>query len=224
MIIKHWPDGEKPREKLLERGVGSLSEAELLAIFLRTGIKGKTAVDLARELLLHFGGLKRVFGANQNEFCQIKGLGLTKYIEMQAIIELAKRYLVEYSKSDQVLKTSAQTKQFVLAKLGRNEQEVFGCLFLNNKNHLLAFKELFYGSINRMEIYPREIARAAMTYNAVSVICAHNHPSGDSSPSDADVRVTKQLRSALELIDIRLLDHIVVGGNQAISLAESGFL
>jgi len=223
MGIKNWPEQERPREKLLSKGASTLSDAELIAIFLRSGVKGKSALDMARDLLKQFGSLQKLFHVTSDEFCHIPGLGLAKYTELQAILEIIRRYLFESAQMADTMAHVSVVKQFLSAKLGGMEQEIFGCLFLNNKHRIIAFKELFYGSIDRSEIYPREVVKAALAHNAAAVIFTHNHPSGDPTPSEADLAVTERLKTALALIDIRVLDHIIVGSNNCISLTEAGF-
>ncbi len=222
MSIKTWPEQERPREKLLALGSEGLSNAELLAIFLRIGSKGKTAVDLARDLLKQFGDLKTLFNLPLQEFCRVRGLGSAKYAQLQAVLEMSRRYLLEDIKSKPFLHSSQATKQYLLALLGQRKKEVFGCLFLDSKHCIIAFQELFQGSIDRADIYPREVVKAALQHNAAAVILAHNHPSGDPEPSQADIQVTKKLRSALHLVEIRVLDHIVVGRNKSVSFVETG--
>lgn len=224
MGIKNWPEQERPREKLLSKGASTLSDAELIAIFLRSGVKGKSALDMARDLLKQFGSLQKLFHVTSDEFCYFPGLGLAKYTELQAILELIRRYLFESAQMSDAMAHVSVVKQFLSAKLAGMEQEVFGCLFLNNKHRIIAFKELFYGSIDRSEIYPREVVKAALAHNAAAVIFTHNHPSGDPTPSDADLAVTEKLKTALALIDTRVLDHIIVGSSGCVSLTETGFL
>jgi len=224
MSIKNWPSNERPREKMLLHGSSVLSDAELLAIFLRTGVKGKTSVDLARQLLTHFGNLRTLLHADLKAFSTIQGVGSAKYIELQAVLELSRRYLFEAVQESEVLENSFKTRQYLMAKLGCYKQEVFACLLLDSKNRMIAFKELFTGSIDRADVYPREVVKAALAHNAVAIIFAHNHPSGDPQPSSSDIALTKQLQAALNLVDIRVLDHIVVGSYQAISFVEQGLL
>jgi DNA repair protein RadC len=222
MTIKSWPEQERPREKLLTNGSENLSNAELLAIFLRTGVKGKNAIELACELLTEFGSLRSIFEASPQEFCRHHGLGPAKYVQLQAVLELSRRYLFENIEEIDVLTNLPAAKQYLLAKLGHYKHEIFGCLFLDSKHKVLAFKKLFHGSIDRSEVYPREVIKAALAYHATAVILTHNHPSGDPNPSDMDILVTKHLRKALALVDISVLDHIVIGRRQAISLVEEG--
>jgi len=218
MSIKQWPKAERPREKLLAQGPASLSNAELLAIFLRTGIKNKNAVELARQLLIEFGDLHTLFHASQQDFCKILGLGESKYILLKAILEISCRYLFEEIQQKEYLTNTNATKTYLQAKLGHQKKEVFACLLLDSKNRIIAFQELFYGCIDRATIYPSEVVKFALHHHASALILAHNHPSGDPSPSEHDKILTKRLQAALELVDIRVLDHIIVGQNKALSI------
>lgn len=223
MAISDWPLAERPREKLLDRGAQALSDAELLAIFLRTGIAGKTALDLARELLAGFGGLRPLISASQHEFCSAKGLGDAKYVQLQATLEIARRHLLETLARESALTSPALTRQYLKARLRDYRHEVFMALFLDSQHQVLAAEELFQGSIDGASVYPREVVKRCLFHNAAAVIFAHNHPSGIAEPSDADVRITKRLTQALALIDVRVLDHVVVG-ETLVSLAERGLL
>jgi DNA repair protein RadC len=224
LAIKHWPSSERPREKLLQKGVAALSDAELLAIFLRTGCAGKSAVDLARELLTQFGGLRPLLEASQQHFCQGLGLGQAKYTQLQAVIEMARRHLAETLQKNDALGSPELVKQFLRAKLRHKPHEVFVVLMLDNQNRLLHYHELFNGTIDGASVYPREVVKAVLAQNAAAVIFAHNHPSGVAEPSRADHAITQRLKDALGLIDVRVLDHIVVGDGQEISFAEKGWL
>ncbi|WP_026154744.1 RadC family protein [Thiolinea disciformis] len=223
MPIKDWPADERPREKLLLRGAQSLSDAELLAIFLRTGTRGKTAVDLARELLHDFNGLRALFEAEEAQFCQANGLGQAKFVQMQAVLEMSRRYLRERLKRGDVLSDPDAVRLYLLAKLRDQPAEVFACVFLDNRHRVIAFEELFFGTIDSASIYPREVVRRVMKHNAAAVIFAHNHPSGVAEPSQADERITQKLKDALALLDVRVLDHFVIG-DQVVSFAERGLL
>lgn len=223
MTIASWPVAERPREKLLARGAQALSDAELLAIFLRTGIAGKTAVDLARDLLAEFGGLRPLLDASQTQFCGVKGLGDAKYAQLQAVLEMARRHLLETLKRDNVLTSPALTRQYLKARLRDYRHEVFLCLFLDSQHRVLAAEELFEGSIDGASVYPRDVVQHCLRHNATAVIFAHNHPSGIAEPSDADIRITARLKQALALIDVRVLDHVVVG-DTLVSLAERGLV
>ena len=224
MAIRDWPAGERPREKLLAKGAASLSEAELLAIFLRIGIKGKSAVDLARQSLSHFGSLRALLTASQEDFCAIPGLGPAKYAQLQATLEMARRHLGEPLERGKPLTDPAATRKYLLARLRDMPHEVFSCLYLDNRHRVIAFEELFRGTIDGATVHPREVVRAALKHNAAALIFAHNHPSGVAEPSDADRRLTRRLADALALVDIRVLDHFVVGDGEVASFAERGWL
>ena len=224
MPISDWPEQERPREKLLAKGAASLSDAELLAIFLRTGRQGKTAVDLSRDLLTEFDGLRGIIEADSSTFCQTRGLGLAKYSQIQAAIELGKRYLEENLGKKDVLSSPNDTKNFLLAQLRAYPHEVFACLFLDNRHQIISFDEMFSGTIDGASVYPREVVKQALARNAAAVIFAHNHPSGIAEPSLADKNITRRLQEALKLVDIRVLDHFIIGDNTAISFAELGLL
>jgi DNA repair protein RadC len=224
MAIKDWPARERPRERLLQHGPQSLSDAELLAIFLRTGVSGKSAVDLARDLLGRFGSLRPLLAAPREAFCAAPGLGEAKYAQLQAVLEMGRRHLYERLERGSPLSSPAQTAQFLQARLRDCPHEVFAVLFLDNRHRVLAFEELFRGTIDGASVHPREVVRRALTHNAAAVILSHNHPSGVAEPSQADQRITARLRDALELIDVRLLDHLIVGDGNCCSLAECGLL
>lgn len=224
MPIKHWPAAERPREKLLQKGSSALSDAELLAIFLRTGIKGKTAVDLARDIIIQFGSLRRLADADVKTFCKTRGLGPAKYVQINAAMEFGKRYLENTLQQGELLTSPDKTRTYLVAQLRAYPHEVFACLFLNNRHHIISFDKLFSGTIDGASVYPREVVKRALGHNAAAVIFAHNHPSGIAEPSTADINLTRRLKSALELVDIRVLDHFVIGENQAVSFAERGLL
>lgn len=224
MAITDWPLAERPREKLLERGPEALSDAELLAIFLRTGCAGKSAVDLARELIARFGGLRPLMEASQQEFCSAQGLGVAKYTQLQAVMEMARRHLSEGLRQGELLNSAVAARQYLRAQLRHRRQEVFSVLYLNSQHRLLAYKEHFYGTIDGASVYPREVVKEALAQNAAAVIVAHNHPSGVAEPSQADIRITERLASALELVDVRLLDHFIIGDTEEVSFAQHGLL
>lgn len=224
MAITDWPKQERPREKLLTHGAQTLSDAELLAIFLRTGVKGKTAVDLSRDLLEQFGGLRDLLSLTHHQFCQQRGLGLAKYVQLHAGLEIGKRYLQAGLQRLDILNNATATRNFIAARLQTQPHEVFACLFLDSRNRIIRFEELFHGTIDNATVYPRVVARRALDHNAASVILAHNHPSGIAEPSEADKVLTQQLVNALALMDIRVLDHIIVGDGQTTSMAERGYL
>ena len=224
MAIQDWPVAERPREKLLERGASALSDAELLAIFLRTGMAGKTAVDLARELLNRYGSLRELFQVPAPELCAIAGLGDAKVAQLHAALELGRRYLAERLKRGMELRSVDDTRAYLQAELRDRTQEVFCCLFLDNRHRVLAFEELFRGTLNGTAVYPREIVRRAIGHNAAAVILVHNHPSGVAEPSRADELLTARLKEALAMIDVRLLDHLIVGDGEMVSFGERGLL
>jgi len=224
MSISSWPLSERPREKLLERGPNALSDAELLAIFLRTGVKGKTALDLARELLTEHGDLRSLLQASQSRFCQSHGLGQAKYVQLQAVIEMSKRVLHIGLKRGDALTSPTATRQLVSYELRDEPREVFACLFLDNQHRVISFERLFWGTINAASVYPREVVRRALEISSAAVIFAHNHPSGIAEPSQADRQITDHLVSALSLIDVRVLDHFVVGDQEVVSFAERGMI
>ncbi len=224
MAISDWPETERPREKLLALGPQALSDAELLAIFLRTGVAGCSAVELARQLVHEYGGLRKLLQADRNSFCANRGLGQAKYAQLQAVLELARRHLAESLTRGQPLTNPTDTQHYLTARLGDYPYEVFACLFLDTRHRLICYEELFRGTIDGASVHPREVVRRTLQHNAAAVILAHNHPSGIAEPSDADRRITQRLKDALALIDVRLLDHIVVGDQVATSLAERGYL
>jgi len=224
MRITDWPVAERPREKLLTRGPAALSDAELLAIFLRTGVRGKTAVDLARELLAEFGSLRALLGADHKRFCEGHGLGDAKYIQLQAVLEMARRHLFESLQTGELLNSPEATGRFLMARLRHLPHEVFACLYLDNRHRVIHFEELFRGTINGASVHPREVVKQALGHNAAAVILAHNHPSGISEPSEADRQLTRRLKEALALVDIRVLDHLIVGEGPAYSFAEYGLI
>ena len=222
--IRDWPAAERPREKLLRRGPGMLSDAELLAIFLRTGLRGKTAVDLARELLAAFGSLRALLDADRTAFCAHAGLGDAKFAQLQAILEMARRHLQEQLSREDSLENPDTTRRFLTARLRHLPHEVFACLFLDNRHRVIAFEELFRGTIDGASVHPREVVRRVLHFNAAAVILAHNHPSGVPEPSRADVQLTRRLVDALALVDVRVLDHFIVGEGSGVSFAERGLI
>lgn len=224
MPIKDWPRDERPREKLLQRGPQALSDAELLAIFLRTGVRGKSAVDLARNLLGRFGGLRAFLTAGRADVCREVGLGAAKYVVFQAALELGRRHLAEKLQRGTALQSTDDTRRYLQAQLRDRAQEVFCCLFLDNRHRVLAFEELFQGTLNGTAVYPREIVKRAMHHNAAAVILVHNHPSGVAEPSRQDEVLTEKLKESLTLLDVRLLDHFVVGDGEVVSFGERGLL
>lgn len=224
MAISEWPEQERPREKLLQRGAGALSDAELLAIFIRTGVRGKTAVDIARELLARYGGLRELLAANPDELYEAPGLGEAKYAQLQASLEMGRRFLAEKLKRDVILGSTRDTQEFLQAQLRDRKNEVFCVLFLDNRHRVLSFEEMFQGTLNGTAVYPREILKRALRHNAAAVILVHNHPSGVAEPSRADELLTNRLKEALALVDIRLLDHLIVGDGETVSFSERGLI
>ncbi len=224
MPISDWPAQERPREKLLLNGAHTLSDADLLAIFLRTGIRGKTAVDLAMDLLNGYGGLRPILLADQQRFCRSPGLGVAKYALLKATLEMSRRHLQETLNLGEGLASPADTRRFLAAHLRDYPHEVFACLFLDNRHRVIKFQELFHGTVNGASVYPREIVKWALSHNATAVIFAHNHPSGVTEPSRADQVLTKRLAEALSLVEVRVLDHFIVGDGEVFSFAERGLI
>ncbi|WP_221793754.1 RadC family protein [Oceanobacter mangrovi] len=224
MAITDWPVQERPREKLLAQGAMALSDAELLAIFLRTGVKGKSAVDLARELLQEFGGLRPLLTASQQRFCEPMGLGDAKYAQLQAVLEMARRHLAEQLQRGDALTSPELTRQYLAARIRDRDYEVFVVLFLDNQNRVIKYEEVFRGTIDGAAVYPREVLKQALACSAAAVILAHNHPSGVAEPSRADRHITERLQQALGLVDIRVLDHLVIGDGECVSFAERGWI
>ena len=224
MSISHWPQAERPREKLLTRGPGALSDAELLAIFLRTGVSGQTAVELARALLSDYGGLRALLRADARRFCAGRGLGSAKYVQLQAALELGRRHLREALQHGEIIANPADTERYLMARLRDYPYEVFACLFLDSRHRIISYEELFRGTIDGASVHPREVRRRALQHNAAAVILAHNHPSGVAEPSQADQRLTRRLAEALGLIDVRVLDHLVIGDCAAVSFAQRGLI
>ena len=224
MSIRDWPENERPREKLLQRGPAALSDAELLAIFLRVGVPGRSAVDLARDMLKQHGSLRTLLELNQAAFCATPGLGPAKFVQLQAVLELARRHLEETLHRPDALQSAADTRRYLMARMRHHRSEVFACLFLDSKHRVIIYEELFFGTIDSSSVHPREVVKRALHHNAAAIIIAHNHPSGIAEPSRADESITLRLKEVLALIDVRLLDHIVVGDGQTVSLAERGVL
>ena len=224
MAITDWPAAERPREKLIELGADALSDAELLAIFLRVGVVGKSAVDLARDLLTQFGSLNGIFAATEHQLSQVHGIGTSKYVQLQAIFEMSRRALSEQLQQADVLASPQAVRDYLVLKLGSLTKEVFLVLFLDTQNRLVASEEMFSGSLKETSVYPREVVKRALHHNAASVIFAHNHPSGIAQQSQADELLTKLLKQALALVDVRVLDHFIVAGNNTLSFSEKGLL
>lgn len=224
MAITDWPAAERPREKLIELGAEALSDAELLAIFLRVGVVGKSAVDLARDLLNQFGSLNGIFAATEHELSQVHGIGTSKYVQLQAIFEMSRRALSEQLQARDVLNSPQAVRDYLVLKLGSLTKEVFLVLFLDTQNRLVATEEMFSGSLKSTSVYPREVVKRALHHNAASVIFAHNHPTGIAQQSSADELLTKQLKQALALVDVRVLDHFIVAANHTLSFSEKGLI
>ncbi len=224
MAITDWPEFERPREKLLQKGAASLSDAEVLAIFLRTGVTGKSAVDLARDLLTRFGSLTQMFAASETDFCETHGMGQAKYVQLQAVLEMSRRALQEEMQRGDALNSPRAVRDYLRLLLGGRQQEVFLALFLDTQHRVIASEELFHGTLSQTSVYPREVVKRALAHNSAAVILAHNHPSGVTEPSQADQLLTAALKQALGLVDVRVLDHFVVAGGQTLSFAEKGLI
>ena len=224
MSIKTWPVGERPREKLLSRGAGSLSDAELLAIFFRSGTRGRTAVDVARIALDELGGLRKLCESSLDEMCRTRGLGSAKFVQISAALELGRRYRESRLAKSDVRTSPGDTRRYLEARLKGRPHEVFACLYLDNRHRIICFEELFHGTIDGASVHPREVVRRALEHNAAAIIVTHNHPSGVAEPSRADRALTRRLQEAAALIDVRLLDHVVVGDGETVSFAERGWL
>ena len=222
--ISKWPKNEQPREKLRLHGAKCLTDAELLAIFLRVGVKGKNAVTLANDLLHHFGSLPRLLASSSAEFTRIHGMGISKWSQIQAAYELVKRSLEDGLAQASIFSSPGHVKEFLQAKIGGLPHEVFLCLYLDSGLHLIECQELFRGSITHTAVYPREILKEALSRNASALIVAHNHPSGKPLPSKADQDLTQTLIKALQLVDIPLLDHCIVSNSGFFSFSESGLM
>lgn len=224
MAITDWPASERPREKLIECGAEALSDAELLAIFLRMGVRGKSAVDLARDLLVQFGSLNGVYAASQKQISSVHGMGVSKYVQLQAVFEMSRRALSEQIQQKDILNSPQQVRDYLVLKLANQPKEVFVVLFLDAQNRLIATEEMFSGTLTQTSVYPREVVKRTLHYNAASVMFAHNHPSGVAKQSRADESITQALKKALALVDVRVLDHFIVAGNETLSFVEIGLL
>ncbi|WP_371767872.1 DNA repair protein RadC [Massilia sp.] len=222
MGIEDWPEQTRPRERLVREGAQALSDPELLALLLRVGVRGKSAVELGRDILQHFGSLHGLFGATLDDCTEVHGLGMAKYAQLQAVMELARRAIAEQLQAGEAFASPELVKRYLRMKLGGQRHESFVVLFLDVKNRLIADRELFRGTLTQTSVYPREVVIEALDYNAASVILAHNHPSGLPEPSEADLRLTGALVKALSLVDIRVLDHFIVAGPLVHSFAEHG--
>lgn len=224
MAITDWPEEQRPRERLIKHGPQALSDAELLAVFLRVGVTGKSAVDLGRDMVGHFGSLNGLFAASLADFSLVNGLGPAKFAQLQAVLELARRALGEQLEAGVTLSSPQAVKHYLQLLLGIKPYESFAVLFLDVKNRLIASEELFRGTLTHTSVYPREVVKAALSHNAASIILAHNHPSGTPEPSAADQTLTQALKQALALVDVRVLDHFIVAGRHVYSFAEHGQL
>jgi DNA repair protein RadC len=224
MGIADWPEDQKPREKLLNRGADALSEAELLAVVLRTGVRGKSAVDLGRELMTRFGGLSGLLQANPSELQKLNGLGPAKSAQLRATLAIVKRALGEEMRRRDNMSSPAAVREYLRLNMAALDREVFAVLYLDAQNRVLALEELFAGTLTQTSVFPREVVRNALARNAAAVIFAHNHPSGLAEPSRADELLTQALKQALALVDVKVLDHFIVGGDTAMSFAERGLL
>ncbi len=224
MKLQNWPMAEPPREKLLRCGAGNLSDTELLAIWLGTGCSGQNVLSLAQDLLQQFGSLRELMNASAHRLCEQRGIGPARYARLQAIIEMYRRNQLERLKTGPMLLSPSVVRSYLTSMLRDRDYEVFCCLFLDNRHHLMLFEELFRGTIDGASVYPREVVKTALAHRAAAVIFAHNHPSGIAEPSHADEAITRRLKDALALVDIRVLDHIVVGDGETVSLAERGLL
>jgi DNA repair protein RadC len=223
MSIRHWPEGERPREKLLARGSAALSDAELLAVLLGSGVRGKDAIALGRELLLRAGSLGALLGRPDQDIRAI-GLGPAKRARIAAALELARRSLAEELSERPALGNPRESGDYLSARLRHLPYEVFACLYLDNRHRVLAFEELFRGTLDGASVHPREVVRACLRHNAAAVIFAHNHPSGVAEPSQADQAITRELGQALRLVGVRVLDHLVIGHAAPVSMANRGLL
>lgn len=224
MAITDWPENERPREKLMAQGAEALSDAELLAIFLRVGVTGKSAVDLARDLLNKFGSLNGIYAASEKEISQVHGIGSSKYVQFQAAFEMSRRALTEAMQVRDILSSPQQVRDYLVLRLGNYLHEVFLVMYLDAQNRLITTEELFSGTLTQTSVYPREVVKRVLHHNAASVVFAHNHPSGVAKQSQADEKITQELKKALALVDVRVLDHFIVAGNETLSFVERGLL
>ncbi|EST17446.1 DNA repair RadC family protein [Pseudomonas putida S610] len=224
MNIREWPVQDRPREKLLQRGAAVLSDAELLAVLLGSGVAGRNVLDVARGLLVRFGGLRPFLEADRRAVLREPGMGEVKYAQLQALLEIGRRYLDEGITRAAALEDPQAVRRYLKSMLRHEPSEVFGCLFLDTKHRPLAFEVLFRGTIDRASVYPREVVRRALMHNAAALILCHNHPSGNSEPSKEDVHLTLSLKRGLALIDVRVLDHIIIGDGEPLSMVEHGWV
>ncbi len=224
MAITDWPVSERPRERLLAHGPEALADAELLAVLLRTGVRGKSAVDVARDLIARFGSVGMLLAADAHELAAEPGLGSAKLAQLRAVIELARRALREELSRGGALSSPRAVRDYLHLALSGRQREVFLALLLDAQHRVLAVEELFSGTLTQTSVYPREVVKAALRHNAAALIFAHNHPSGVAEPSSADELLTRTLKSALSLVDIQVLDHFIVAGGATTSFAERGLL
>ncbi len=222
MAINDWPDTERPREKLLRDGAATLSDAELLALFIRTGTRGRSAVDIGRDLVGEFGGLRQVLTADRAALCSARGLGPARYALLQAALEMGRRYLDQALRRAGPLSSPLQAADFLTHHLRDRKREVFAMLYLDTRHQVIDYEELFEGTLAGATVHPREVVRSVLEHNASAVILAHNHPSGIAEPSQSDATLTRRLRDALELVDVRVLDHIVIGDGEFVSMSDRG--
>ena len=222
--IKDWPEAERPREKLLRKGPEALSDAELVALFVRSGTRGRTAVDLARGAVVAAGGLRGLLDLTREDLCRMPGFGLARYVELQACLEIGRRHLAERLDRGKPLESPTETAHFLMAKLRHLPFEVFACLFLDNRHRVIEFEEMFRGTIDGTTVHAREVVRRALNHNAAAVIFAHNHPSGVAEPSVADRILTDTLISVLSTVEVKVLDHFVVGDGECVSFVERGLI
>jgi DNA repair protein RadC len=224
MAITDWPEELRPRERLIRLGAAALSDAELLAVFLRVGVSGKSAVDLGRDMVGHFGSLNAMFAATLDDFSVMHGLGPAKFAQLQAVLELAKRAVTETMQAGVALSAPENVRRYLQLSFAHQAYESFAVLFLDVRNRLIVAETLFRGTLTHTSVYPREVVKAALRHNAASVILSHNHPSGKPDPSAADRGLTRALQQALGLVDVRVLDHFIVAGPEVLSFAENGLL
>lgn len=224
MAIREWPKSERPREKLLDRGSEALSDAELIAVLLGSGVRGSSAVDLARKLITRFGSIRGLLRADRSECLSQLGLGPARYALLRAALELARRHHLDRLRIGPLVSSPDSTREFLLAQLRDRPYEVFCCLYLDNRHRLIVFEELFRGTIDRAGVHPREVLRQTLLHNAAAVIFAHNHPSGVLEPSHADELITRRLKEALGLVDVRVLDHFIIGDGRCFSFSEHGLI
>lgn len=224
MKITDWPMNERPREKLVKNGAENLSDAELLGILINIGVDGKNVVDTARAILQKTAGIRGLFSLDRDQFMHLPGLGAVKYAQLKAARELVKRSLVDQLQDHVVLNDVKSVQDFVSLHMQGLEQEVFGVIMLTSQHHLIGFRKLFFGTINAAAVYPREIVKSVIRDNAAAIILVHNHPSGVAEPSQADISITHHIQQAMALIDVKVLDHFVVGDANTVSFAKRGLL